>query len=387
MLEIESISFNKPFLSNSVNEYINKVLISNKHSGNGIFTKYVNNFFNKKYNVNKSLLTTSCTDALEMTSLLIDIKPGDEVILPSYTFVSTANAFALRGAKLTFCDSEPNFPNIDANKIEELISKRTKAIVVVHYAGFACNMEKIMSIAKEKKLFVIEDAAQAIDNYYINEKGIKLPLGTIGDLGTLSFHETKNISCGEGGLLLINNSKFNEKADVALEKGTNRTSFFEGKVNKYEWVGLGSSFLPSEFTAAILYSQLKNKNKIKRRRIKIWNRYQNNLKSIINNKDLMTVDYPAYSTNNAHIYFLLTKNIEERESLIKFLKQYNISTATHYLSLNKSPFYLESNELFTLENSDRFTDTLLRLPIFYDLKIKEVDYICSLIIDFYKNAL
>jgi len=377
--------FNKPFLGDKGLNFLQNVFLSNHHSGNGIYTKRVNDFFKKNYNVNKSHLTTSCTDALEMAALLIDVKPGDEIILPSYTFVSTANAFALRGAKLVFCDSESNFPNIDSNQIEKLITNKTKAIVVVHYAGFACDMEKVVSIAKENNLFLIEDAAQAIDNYYIDKLGNKIPLGTIGDLGTMSFHETKNISCGEGGLLMVNNSIFDEPSNIVLEKGTNRTSFFEGKINKYEWVGLGSSFLPSEFTAAILYAQLKIKDKIAKRRKDIWRIYHDNLKDLRDNGDLLKIDYPDYSTNNAHIYFILSKSKEERSSLIKHLKKNGINAVSHYLSLNKSPYYLKTNEIYDLKNSDKFSDTLLRLPLYYQLKNEEVERICSKIKSFYSQ--
>lgn len=387
MSEIKTIVFNKPYSSDFSINYLNDVLISHKHSGNGKFTNHVNNFFQNKYNIKKTLLTSSCTDALEMVALLIDIKFGDEIILPSYTFVSTANAFALRGAKLVFCDSESNFPNIDAAKIGSLITKKTKAIVVVHYAGFACNMEKIVSIAKENNLFLVEDAAQAIDNYHINELGAKVPLGTIGDFGTLSFHETKNISCGEGGLLMVNNSKFLNQSNIILEKGTNRTTFMEGKVNKYEWVGLGSSFLPSEFTAAILYSQLKIKDRIISKRLQIWNRYHDNLVELQNDNQLREIRYPFYSTNNAHMYFIVTKSFEERENLINYLKDNKISAVSHYLSLNKSPFFLKNNPKVDLKNSDMFSNCLLRLPLFYDLRIKEVDYICSIVKNFYtKNS-
>ena len=377
------IPFNKPYLGNEVLNFVNKVFKSDKHSGNGIYTKRVNDLFKKNYNINKSHLTSSCTDALEMAALLIDVKPGDEIILPSYTFVSTANAFALRGAKLVFCDSESNFPNIDSNQIEKLITNKTKAIIVVHYAGFACEMNKIMLIAKENNLYIIEDSAQAINNYYINNEGLKIPLGTIGDIGTLSFHETKNISCGEGGLLIVNNSDFDEMSNIVLEKGTNRTAFFNGEVNKYEWVGLGSSFLPSEFTAAILYAQLRIVDKIQKKRLKIWNRYQENLNELQNDSDLMKINFPTYSTNNSHMYFLLTKNLNERGNLINYLKQNGINSVSHYISLNKSPYYLKNNMSFDLKNSDKFSETLLRLPLYYELKLKEVDFICSLIKKFY----
>lgn len=385
MLNNETIVFNKPYLEESCIDYFKDALFSNKHSGNGKYTKYVNEFFRQNYQIDKCQLTTSCTDALEMASLLLDVNCDDEIILPSYTFVSTANAFALRGAKLVFCDSESNFPNIDTNKIEKLVTDKTKAIVVVHYAGFSCNMEKVMAIAKKNNLYVVEDAAQAIDNYYIDKSGNNIPLGTIGDLGTLSFHETKNISCGEGGLLFVNNPIFEEKSNIILEKGTNRTSFFEGKVNKYEWVGLGSSFLPSEFTASILYAQLQIKDKIKIKRVELWNRYHNSLNELQNDKDLMDVNYPLYSCNNAHMYFIVTKNSNERKNLMEYLKINGVSSVSHYLSLNKSPYYLKNNPLTDLMNSDKFSNCLLRLPMYYDLRPEQVDEICLLIHKFFSK--
>ena len=381
------IPFNKPFIAEDSLLFVRKVINSERHSGNGIYSNRVTDFFQKNYIINKCLLTSSCTDALEMAALLLNIERDDEIILPSYTFVSTANAFALRGAKLVFCDSESNFPNIDAPKIESLITEKTKAIVVVHYAGFACDMQKILSLSKKYNLFVVEDAAQAIDSYYVDNLKNKIPLGTIGDFGTLSFHETKNISCGEGGLLMVNNSKFIDQSNIVLEKGTNRAKFIEGKVNKYQWVGLGSSFLPSEFTAAILYSQLKIKDRIISKRLQIWNRYHDNLVELQNDNQLREIRYPLYSTNNAHMYFIVTKSFEERENLINYLKDNKISAVSHYLSLNKSPFFLKNNPKVDLKNSDMFSNCLLRLPLFYDLRIKEVDYICSIVKNFYiKNS-
>ena len=272
------IPFNKPFLSGHELKYIKDALNTGKISGNGKYTQLCHEFFQKKYNFKKCLLTTSCTDALEMAAILIDIQPGDEVIIPSYTFVSTANAFVLRGAKIIFADSEKRTPNIDTEKIEALITSKTKAIIVVHYAGIACDLNKIHKIAKKYKLFVIEDAAQSIDSYY-NDK----PLGTLGHLATFSFHETKNVISGEGGMLVINDEHFLKRAEIIWEKGTNRSAFFRGEVAKYGWVDIGSSFLPSEITAAFLYAQLENLEKIQNKRITLWNNYFKYLKSLEDN--------------------------------------------------------------------------------------------------------
>ncbi|MCB0513731.1 MAG: dTDP-4-amino-4,6-dideoxygalactose transaminase, partial [Bacteroidetes bacterium] len=273
------INFNKPYFTGKETEYIQQAVQSGKISGDGMFTKKCHQFFESKYGFKKCLLTTSCTDALEMAAILIDIKEGDEVIMPSFTFVSTANAFVLRGANIIFADSYFDNPNIDADAIEQLITPKTKAIVVVHYAGMACDMDKIIELANKYKLFVIEDAAQAIDSFYIS-KGTKKPLGSIGHLAAFSFHETKNIISGEGGMLVINDERFIERAEIIREKGTNRSKFFRGEVDKYGWVDIGSSFLPSDIIAAFLYAQLENLDAIQTKRKEIWNSYFEGLKTL-----------------------------------------------------------------------------------------------------------
>ena len=262
------INFNEPYCTGNEPKYIQDAINRGKLSGNGYYTKKCQHFLEEKLGVKKCLLTTSCTDALEMCAILLDIQPGDEVIMPSYTFVSTANAFVLRGAKIVFCDSRPDHPGMDESLIEGLLTEKTKAIVPVHYAGVACDMDKIMSIAKQHDLFVVEDAAQAIDSHYKGK-----PLGSIGHLAAFSFHETKNISSGEGGALIINDDRFLERSEIIWEKGTNRSAFWRGEVDKYGWVDIGSSFLPSEITAAFLWAQLESLEKIQEQRKSIWNAY------------------------------------------------------------------------------------------------------------------
>lgn len=374
------ISFNEPFLTGKETDYISQAVGNKKISGDGFFTKKCHDFFEKKYSFNKCLLTTSCTDALEMSAILIDIKNGDEIIMPSYTFVSTSNAFVLRGAKIIFADSEIQTPNIDANKIEKLISSKTKAIVVVHYAGIACDMDKIMAIAKKYNLFVIEDAAQSIDSFYKGK-----PLGSIGHLSTFSFHETKNIMCGEGGMLVINDERFVNRAEIIREKGTNRSSFFRGEIDKYGWVDVGSSFLPSDILAAFLYSQLENLEDIQKRRLFIWKTYYKNLKELENRGVIRIPEIPIYASNNAHMFYIICKNSEERTSLIDTLKKNNISAVFHYLSLHKSPFYKNNHDGRILKNSDHYSDCLVRLPLFYNIKNNDIEFVCSVIKSFFKN--
>jgi len=293
------IPFNKPHLTGKEMHYIYDAVNSGKISGNGKYTNLCHHFFENKYGFKKCLLTSSCTDALEMCAILLNIQNGDEVILPSFTFVSTANAFVLRGAKLVFADSEPNNPNMDATSLEKLISPKTKAIVVVHYAGISCDMDQIMKIANKHNLFVVEDAAQAIDSYYHNQ-----PLGGIGHLGVFSFHETKNIISGEGGMLVINDERFIKRAEVIWEKGTNRSSFFRGEIDKYSWVDIGSSFLPSEVTSAFLYAQLENLDKIQNKRKKIWYNYYESFSEIKNFKYQLP-SIPSFTSNNAHLFYLV----------------------------------------------------------------------------------
>ncbi len=373
------ISFNKPYLTGKETHYIYKAVSSGHISGNGEFTKKCQKFFEEKYKFKKTLLTTSCTDALEMAAILINIMSGDEIIIPSYTFVSTANAFVLRGAKIIFADSEENTPNIDVDKIEELITEKTKAIVLVHYAGMACNMDKIMSIAEKYNLYVIEDAAQAIDSYYKGK-----PLGSIGHLATFSFHETKNIQSGEGGLLVINDEQFTERAEIIWEKGTNRAAFFRGEIDKYGWVDIGSSFLPADIVAAFLYAQLENLEKVQERRIRNWKLYYKNLKELEEQGFIQLAKIPAYATNNAHMFYIVLKSIKERTKLINYLKEAKIFPVFHYLSLHLSEFYKNKHDGRNLKNSDKYSDTLLRLPMFFELKEKQVNHITKKIKLFYK---
>ena len=374
------IPFNRPYLTGKEAHYIYQAVYSGKISGNGIYTKKCQAFFEEKYKFKKCLLTTSCTDALEMAALLLNITAGDEVIIPSYTFVSTANAFVLRGAKIVFADSCADNPNIDPTTLESLITGKTKAIVVVHYAGIACDMDSIMDIANKHELFVIEDAAQAIDSFY-NGK----PLGGIGHLAAFSFHETKNIISGEGGMLVINDDRFIERAEIIWEKGTNRSAFFRGEIDKYGWVDIGSSFLPSEVIAAFLYAQIENLDDIQLKRISIWKQYYKELKLLEDKNLLKLPNNPNNSTNNAHMFYLVLSNLEQRQALIDYLNSFGVHAVFHYLSLHKSPFYKDKHDNRELPNCDYFADSLVRLPMYYELSIKEVSHICEKIIFFFKN--
>jgi dTDP-4-amino-4,6-dideoxygalactose transaminase len=374
------IPFNKPFLTGKEIDYIREAVLSGKISGNGMFTRRCHDFFEQRYGFRKCLLTTSGTDALEMCALVIDIRPSDEVIMPSYTFVSTANAFILRGAVIRFCDSATENPNIDPDAIEPLITERTRAIVIVHYAGIACDMEKIMSLASRYHLFLIEDAAQAIDAYYQHK-----PLGSFGHLAAFSFHETKNIISGEGGMLVINDDRFVKRAEILWEKGTNRTAFYRGEVDKYGWIDIGSSFLPSELTAAFLFAQLENLDAIQQKRKNLWKVYEEELNPLEKNKVVQLPHIPPYATPNAHMFYLLCRSIEERDRLIEYLKQHGIMAVFHYLSLHKSPYYAPKHDGRPLPNCDRYADCLLRLPLFYELTVDEVRRIASLIIQFYSG--
>ena len=376
------IPFNKPYLTGKEMQYIEDAVKSGKISGNGLFTKKCQEFFEKEFGFKKTLLTTSCTDALEMAAILADIKEGDEVIVPSFTFVSTALAFVRQGADIVFADSYPDNPNIDADQIEALITEKTKAIVVVHYAGVACDMDKIMSIANKHGIIVIEDAAQAIDSYYISKDGTKKALGSIGHLSAFSFHETKNIISGEGGMLCINDDRFIQRAEIIWEKGTNRSQFFRGEVDKYSWVDTGSSFLPSEIISAFLWAQIENMKDIQDKRIKIWNRYYEGLSSfepvLIKKPKLPLV--PEYATNNAHMFYLVCDNVDDRTRFIQHLKDKGILSVFHYLSLHKSSYYEKySTRKSELPNSDMFSDCLVRLPLFYELTDEQVEYIINTI--------
>jgi dTDP-4-amino-4,6-dideoxygalactose transaminase len=377
---MDLITFNMPHLTGKETEYIRQSVESQKISGDGIFTDKCHRFFEKKYGFRKVLLTTSCTDALEMASILINIGPGDEVIAPSYTFVSTVNAFVLRGAKIVFADSRKDSPNMDDEAIEALITPKTKAIIVVHYAGIANDMDKICALAKKHKLFLIEDAAQAIDAFYKGK-----PLGSFGHFATFSFHETKNIISGEGGMLVINDENYFKRAEIIREKGTNRSAFFRGEIDKYGWVDIGSSFLPSDIIAAFLFAQLENLEEIQKRRIDIWKRYYEGLKQLGENGSVILPRIPDYASNNAHMFYLVTRDAKEREALIGHLRANQIWAVFHYLSLHKSPFYTDKHDGRELPNSDYFSDCLVRLPFFYGLKNEEIEKVTGCIKDFYSN--
>ncbi|CAM4043116.1 dTDP-4-amino-4,6-dideoxygalactose transaminase [Flavobacterium antarcticum] len=371
------IGFNKPYLTGNETKYITDAVASGKISGNGKYTQLCQQFFENRYGFGKCLLTTSCTDALEMAAILIDIQPGDEVIMPSYTFVSTANAFVLRGAKIIFADSYVDNPNIDASKIEALITPKTKAIVPVHYAGVACDMDLIMELATKYNLFVVEDAAQAIDSFYTGKDGIKKALGSIGHLATFSFHETKNIISGEGGMLTINDMQFADRAEIIWEKGTNRAAFFRGEIDKYGWVDIGSSFLPSEIIAAFLWAQLECLDIIQKRRKEIWNMYYNGLTD--SRFSFTCPNIPKYASNNAHMFYINFKSLKDRTHAIELLKKNGVNAVFHYLSLHKSPFYSAKYHGKTLPNADLFSDTLLRLPMFFELANDNVSSIIHIL--------
>lgn len=373
------IPFNKPFLTGKEAHYMYQAVYSGKLSGNGIFTKKCQSFFEQKYGFKKALMTTSCTDALEMAAILCDIKPGDEVIVPSYTFVSSALAFVRQGAKIVFADSCFNNPNIDVDKIEDLITDKTRVIVPVHYAGVACDMDRIMEIAKRYNLLVVEDAAQAIDSYYKGK-----PLGSIGHLAAFSFHETKNVISGEGGLLAINDERFIRRSEIIWEKGTNRSEFFRGEVNKYGWVDTGSSFLPSETVSAFLYAQLENLDLIQQRRKSIWQLYYQGLLNLQEKGVLQLPNLPSYATNNAHMFYLVCRSLEERTALINYLKENDVCAVFHYLSLHLSDYNKRhSNFIPELPACDRFADCLVRLPMYYELKDEELEMIIRIITTYY----
>ena len=378
------IHFNKPYLTGKEAHYMYEAVFTGKISGNGIFTKKCQDFFEQTYGFKKCLLTTSCTDALEMCAMLLRIKPGDEVIIPSYTFVSTALAFVREGATIVFADSYANHPNIDADKIESIITERTKVIVPVHYAGVACDMDKIMYLADKYNLFVVEDAAQSIDSYYLSpQDGTKRALGSIGHLAAFSFHETKNIISGEGGMLAINDEQFTKRAEIIWEKGTNRAEFFRGEVNKYGWVDIGSSFLPSEIVSAFLWAQLESLDNIQRKRKELWDAYYERLYDLARKGYFKLPFIPNFASNNSHMFYLLCKNIEERSALIAYLKENEILSVFHYLSLHSSVYYSSKHDGRVLPECDYYTDCLVRLPMFYELTLAEIEKIVKKISDFF----
>lgn len=373
------INFNETPYTGRELEYIKQVIDNKKVCGDGIFTKKCSEWLENKTGSTKVLLTTSCTHATEMAAILSNLQYGDEVIMPSYTFVSTADAFVLRGAKIVFVDIRPDTMNINENLIESAITDKTKVIVPVHYAGVSCEMDKIMEIARKYNLIVIEDAAQGVMSTY---KGIAL--GTIGDYGCFSFHETKNYSMGEGGALLIKDKNNIDRAEIIREKGTNRSKFFRGQIDKYTWVDAGSSYLPSELNAAYLYTQLEIADTINNYRLKLWNKYYQNLKDI----EFLELPYiPDYCIHNGHMFYVKTENLKVRTKLITFLKKNGIQSVFHYVPLHTAPAGIKygrfnGDDEYTTKESER----LVRLPMFYNLKIEQVDYICDIIKEFFKKG-
>ena len=374
------IVFNKPYLTGKEMHYIYQAVYSGKISGNGEFTQRCQKYFEERFGFKRALLTTSCTDALEMCAILADIQPGDEVIIPSYTFVSSALAFVRQGAKIVFADSNAINPNIDTGKLEGLITSRTKAIVPVHYAGIACDMDAIMTLADKYNLIVIEDAAQSIDSYYKGK-----PLGSIGHMSAFSFHETKNINAGEGGMLVLNDEKYLRRSEIIWEKGTNRAEFFRGEVNKYGWVDTGSSFLPSEIIAAYLYAQIENLDNIQGKRVRIWNDYNEGLQSLKDHGILLPF-VPEYATNNGHMFYLVCSDLQQRTSLLEHLKMKGIYAVFHYLSLHKSQYYSPKHDGRPLPYSEHYSDCLVRLPLYYELSEDNIAYIINSVQDFFLRS-
>lgn len=372
------IPFNKPYFTGKETDYIRESVASGKISGDGLFTKRCHQFFERHYGFRKALLTTSCTDALEMAAILCQIEPGDEVIAPSFTFVSTVNAFVLRGAKIVFADSEAATPNMDVSTIEALITPRTRVIVPVHYAGVACDMDGILHLAHKHNLRVVEDAAQAVDSFYKGK-----PLGSLGCMAAFSFHETKNVISGEGGMLVANDARLVSRAEIVREKGTNRSAFFRGEVDKYRWVDIGSSFLPSEIIAAFLYAQLEHMDEIQSRRKHLWDLYRQGLEGLESKGVLKLPVLPDYATNNGHMFYVVCGNVEERDKLIEHLRERGILAVFHYQSLHKSPFYEGRHDGRELPNADRYTDCLLRLPLYYELGDADVEMIVDSVLAFF----
>lgn len=372
------IPFNKPYIPLVSMKSILSAMLSGTIAGNGKYTKKCHQFFETRFGFRKVLLTTSCTDALEMAALLCRIEPGDEVIMPSFTFVSTANAFLLRGARAVFADTLPDVPNIDPGEIEKLITPKTKVILLVHYSGIACDMDRIMEIATRHQLVVVEDAAHAIDSYYRGK-----PLGGIGHFGTYSFHETKNIISGEGGLLMINDEKDCRRAEIIWEKGTDRAAFFRGEVNKYGWQDIGSSFLPSDAIAAFLYTQLNRLDRIQEKRKKIWWKYHALLQPLEKSGFIKTPHIPEFASVNGNMFYITVKSLEIRDELLKFLKKEGIIAVFHYQPLHLSNFYKDQHDGRELPNTEKFGNCIVRLPFYQGLKTCQIRYIIGKINAFY----
>jgi dTDP-4-amino-4,6-dideoxygalactose transaminase len=371
----------KPYSSGKELNYIREVIDSGRVSGRGVFTRKCELFFEQKYGFKKALLTSSCTSALEMIALLLDIREGDEVILPSFTFPSTANAFALRGAKLVFADSGPFSPNVTAKEMAPLITPKTKAIVVVHYAGIACEMDELLKLRDQFNLYLVEDAAQAIDAYCGNR-----PLGTFGCMSAFSFHGTKNITSGEGGLLVVNDERFFERSEIVLNKGTNYSDFMNGKVDKYEWKELGSSFSASEITAAYLLAQLEDIEKVQAKRLRLWDDYFCRLEPLAIQNRIRLPHVPEGARYNAHLFYIVCSSKDERNRLMAFLREAGFPSSFHYSSLNRSLFFNSQYKGKELFNSDRYSDCLLRLPLSYYMDNSDVANASNAILAFYDTV-
>ncbi|MCE2934965.1 MAG: dTDP-4-amino-4,6-dideoxygalactose transaminase [Cyclobacteriaceae bacterium] len=370
----QPIGFNKPYFTGRELDYIRDAVAREKLSGNGFYTQQCQKFFEDRYSFRKVLLTQSCTDALEMSALLLDIKPGDEVILPSFTFVSTANAFALRGANLVFADSSPNNPNLDPAEVSRLLTPRTKAVVVVHYAGVAVDLDPILQLAAAHNVAVVEDAAQAIDSFYKGK-----PLGAVGHLSCFSFHETKNIISGEGGMLVVSDPGLVARAEIIWEKGTNRSAFYRGEIDRYNWIDLGSSFLPSELTSAFLWAQLEELDQIQVKRKKVWDNYFQQLLPLAKQGCFTLSALPEYATNNAHLFYILMNSADSRDRALDYFKAHNVQAIFHYLPLHSSPFFRTRFQGPELVNANRYASQLIRLPLFTEMTTEQVERVVNVL--------
>ena len=374
------VLFNRPYLTGREAHHLARVALSGKLSGNGQYTQMCQDFFRQRFGFRKTLLTTSCTDALEMAAILCNVQPGDEVIMPSFTFVSTANAFLLRGARIRFADTYSDYPNIDPEAVRELINQKTRVILVVHYAGVACDMDTIVALARQHNLCVVEDAAHAVDSFFRDR-----PLGSIGHFGTFSFHETKNIISGEGGMLAVNDERFVARAEIIWEKGTDRAAFSRGDVSKYGWKDIGSSFLPSELTAAVLYSQLEKFDEIQLKRKLVWQTYYEKLKPL-EEMNLLTLPHlPEWASVNGNMFFLRVREPEERNELLSFLKKEGVNAVFHYLPLHSSDFFRPLHDGRILRHTDHFAGCILRLPFYNEMTENEINYVADAMERYFVN--
>ena len=376
----KNIPFNKPWVTGKELEFIADAVKENKLSGDGRYTGRCHEFVRKEFGFNRALLTSSCTDALEMTALLLGFGPGDEVIMPSYTFVSTANAFMLRGATIRFADSLPDHPNMDPASVADLVNPRTKAIIPVHYAGMACDMDAIAEIASASQAIIAEDAAHALGCHYRGKN-----LGSIGALGTFSFHESKNISSGEGGMLVVNDERFFRRAEIIREKGTNRSEFFRGEAQLYNWMDIGSSFLPSDITAAFLYAQLLDWETINADRLRSWNMYYDQLKDLENKYPVAVPKIPVGADHNGYMFYMVCDSGRTRDALIRFLNEKGINAVFHYQALHASPYFHDKYKGRQLPNAVRYTDCLVRLPLYCGMESEDVSRVCSEVTAFFSN--